>query len=76
MFDIPIHNPTRITQDGKRIYSVKGGDPYAQYGNFTIVTDADGSNIRYIDDWDFGVGKLSSKYAPGMKEIIISDKVQ
>lgn len=71
------NKPTKLSDDGKSyIYSVPGGDPYAQYGDFSIVTDLDGNNIRYIDDWDFGYGKASSKHLPGMNEVIISDRLQ
>lgn len=69
------HEPTRRSANGDAyIYELKGGDPYAQHGEYSIVTDTLKNNPRSIDDWDFGFGPISSKHLPGMREVIVSDK--
>ena len=77
-------NAYTLTSDKKsRVYHVDGGDPYAQHGNFSIVTDADGSNARIYDDWDYGKSfnvkghkiELSSKNLPGMVDTNVGIKL-
>ena len=63
-------NDVVYSNDGKHIiFSVPGGDPYAQHGNFSIVTDLDGKNGRTYDVWDFGVGPFSSNNLFGTRKI-------
>ena len=68
-------NNYTMSRDGKfRIYPVNRDSPYLQHGsNYSIITDADGSNPRYRDVWDFGVNGFSSNYWPGTKEINVGD---
>lgn len=63
-------NDVVYSNDGKHIiFSVPGGDPYAQHGNFSIVTDLDGKNGRTYDVWDFGLGPFSSNNLFGTRKI-------
>ena len=66
-----------MSKDGtSRIYSVESGDPNLQHGQYSIVTDADGKNPRYIDNWDYGTGEFSSANLPGMKKILVGDSAK
>ena len=63
-------NDVVYSNDGKYIiFSVPGGDPYAQHGNFSIVTDLEGKNGRTYDVWDFGIGPFSSNNLFGTRKI-------
>lgn len=61
------HKP-RLSDDGKHyIYDVEYGDPYAQHGQFSIITDLDGSHARTNDLWDFG----KVKHIPGEDKVYV-----
>lgn len=61
----------KLSKDGKHlIFSVAGGDPYSQHGNFSIITDLDGKKGRTYDIWDYGFGPFSTNLFPGAQKVV------
>lgn len=72
-------NAYKMFEDDKhgklRVYTVNGADPYLQFSNYSIITDADGSNPRFRDTWDFGLGPVSSNQWWPTKTIHVGDRI-
>ena len=64
-------NSVHYAPDKKHIvFNLRGGDPYAQHGDFSIITDLDGKHGKTMDIWDFGIGGASSNLLPGTKKVV------